>query len=85
MRPPDRLFDFNRVNSMPVNMADIVQLPIEALQPIKHTYSIYIFRMYTSYRGGGGRLNGNPAGLLIGHNQLADIQLLNLAPRHSGQ
>lgn len=56
MRPSDRLFHFNRVNSMPVNMADIVQLPIEALQPIKHTYSIYIFRMYTSYRGGGGDL-----------------------------
>jgi hypothetical protein len=27
---PDCLLDFRRVNSMPVNMADIVQIPIEA-------------------------------------------------------
>src|ERR1039458_6763505 len=44
--PPDGLLDFRRVNSMPINMADIVQIPIEAFQAVEHNYSIYKVCIY---------------------------------------
>ena len=46
MGPLDRFLDFRRVHSMPVNMADIVQIPIEALNAIEHSHGIYNYCMY---------------------------------------
>jgi hypothetical protein len=44
--PLDRLLDFRRVDSMPGNMAGIVQIPIEASNAIQHSHSIYKFCIY---------------------------------------
>jgi hypothetical protein len=42
---PDSLLDFGRVDSVPVDMADIVQIPIEAFQAVEHTlvYTDYVY------------------------------------------
>ncbi len=45
--PLDRFLDFRRVDSMSGNMADIVQIPIEALKAIQHSHSIYNFCIYS--------------------------------------
>jgi hypothetical protein len=42
-----RLLNFPRVDSVPGNMADIVQIPIEAFKGIQHSNSIYKFRIYS--------------------------------------
>ena len=42
--PLDRFLDFRRVDSIPGNMADIVQIPIEAFNAIQHSYSITAVR-----------------------------------------
>ena len=46
MRSLDRFLDFGGVESMTVNMADIVQTPIEAFNAIQHGYRIYRFCIY---------------------------------------
>ena len=46
VRPLGRFFDFRRANSMPVNMADIVHIPIGAFYGVQHSYSIYSFCIY---------------------------------------
>lgn len=39
--PLNGLLDFDRLNSVPVNMANIVKIPIEGLNAIQQTKSIY--------------------------------------------
>ena len=46
MGPLDRFLDFRRIHSMSVNMADFVQIPIEAFNAFQHSYSIYDFCIY---------------------------------------
>jgi hypothetical protein len=45
--PRDHFLDLRRVDSVPGNMADIVQIPIEALKAIQHSPSIYRFCIYS--------------------------------------
>ena len=45
--PPDCFFDLRRLDSMPGNMADVVQIPIEAFQVCQHKYSIYRACIYS--------------------------------------
>src|ERR1039457_2087084 len=46
VRPFDGFLDFRRVDPMPGNMADVVQIPIEACCTIQHSYSIYDYCIY---------------------------------------
>ena len=52
MRPLESFLDFRRVDSMPGNVADIVQIPIEGFNAIQHNFSIYSFCIYS--QGGAG-------------------------------
>jgi hypothetical protein len=42
--PRDRFLDFRRIDAVPGNMADIVQIPIEAFKAIQHSHCIIILR-----------------------------------------
>ena len=46
MRPFDGFLDLDRVDPMPGNMADIVQIPIETFCAIQHSSSIYNYCIY---------------------------------------
>jgi predicted XRE-type DNA-binding protein len=50
MGAPDGFLDFLRVDSMPGHMAGVVRIPIETLEAIQHSISIYSFRIYSKAR-----------------------------------
>src|ERR1039457_1945953 len=56
--PLDRLLDLRRVDSMPGNMPGIVPIPIEALNAIQHSNSIYDFCIYTKAPHSAGKHGG---------------------------
>jgi hypothetical protein len=46
VRPFDSFLDFFRVDPVPGNMADVVQIPIEGCYAVQHSYSIYNYCIY---------------------------------------
>lgn len=50
MGPLERFLDFRRIDSMSGNMADVVQIPIEAFNSLQHNHSIYRFCIYNKAR-----------------------------------
>jgi hypothetical protein len=47
MGPLDSFLDFRRVDSVPIDMANIVRIPIEASQAFEHNPSIYKLCVYS--------------------------------------
>ncbi len=65
VRPVNRFLHFRGVHTMPVNMADIVRIPIEAFNAVQQSLSIYSFCIYSKARPSVAKEFTNKLGKLV--------------------